>query len=44
VPFEEFPVRRLPVDVPLDNGDVALRQITSGMAAGRSGRLPEERR
>ncbi|HJR57992.1 MAG TPA: hypothetical protein VJ813_01285 [Vicinamibacterales bacterium] len=35
-------VRRVPVDVALFDADALLLQITSGVAARRSSRLPEE--
>jgi len=42
--LEERPARRIAVDVALFDLDALLFQITSGVAAGRSGRLPEKRR
>jgi hypothetical protein len=43
VPFEEFSIRRILVDVPFGDVDLALIQKTSGVAARSSGGLPEER-
>jgi hypothetical protein len=42
--LEKRPCRRVPVDVPLFDIDLVLLQKTSGVAAGGSGRFPEERR
>jgi 7-carboxy-7-deazaguanine synthase len=42
VPFQEGPVRRVLVDVALVDVDALLLQKTSGVAAGRSRRFPEE--
>jgi hypothetical protein len=44
VPFEELAIRRLLVDIPFGNLDLSLVQKTSGVAAGSSSGLPEERR
>jgi hypothetical protein len=43
VPFQEFSIRRILVDVPFGEVDLALIQKTSGVAARSSGGLPEER-
>jgi hypothetical protein len=42
VPLEKGAIRRIAVDVPFFDLDVALFQITSGIATGRSSRLPVE--
>jgi hypothetical protein len=42
--FEKGPVRRFLVDVALDDVDALFGQKTSGVAAGRSSRLPVEDR
>jgi hypothetical protein len=42
VALEERPVRRVPVDVAFFDVDSLLLQITSGVAAGRSGGFPVE--
>jgi hypothetical protein len=42
VPLQEGAVRRIAVDVALVDVDMTRVQKTSGVAAGRSGRLPEE--
>jgi len=41
--LEEFPRRRFAVDVELMNFNAGFFQKTSGMAAGRSTRLPIKR-
>jgi hypothetical protein len=40
VPFEELARRRVPVDIPFVDLNPLLRQKTSGIATGGSGRLP----
>jgi hypothetical protein len=42
--LEKRAVGRVAIDVPLLDGDAVLLQITSGVAAGRSRRLPEKGR
>jgi hypothetical protein len=42
--LEKRAVGRVAIDVPLLDGDALLLQITSGVAAGRSRRLPEKGR
>jgi hypothetical protein len=42
--FQKGPRRRVLVDVALFDIDLVLLQKTSGVAAGCSGRFPEERR
>jgi hypothetical protein len=43
VPFEERAIGRIAIDVAFFDVDAELVQITSGIAAGRSSRLPVKR-